>query len=67
MYTEKNYLDGDCTHGQFYAQFVTPEHKLKVIQHVGLSTLLASTDEHLNDIPLKIWDQIKAPSVRLQK
>lgn len=45
-----------AAHRAYYAQFVTPYVKQLVTDRIGLKTLLASRDEHLNDIPLKVWD-----------
>lgn len=45
-----------CSHGEYWSQFVTPSILHYVQQRIGLPALLASTDEHLNDIPLGRWD-----------
>lgn len=58
MKTRKDYMAGNCTHQEYYAQFVTPEIKVSVIRAIGLKKLMASTDPHLNDIPLERWDDI---------
>jgi hypothetical protein len=58
-YTRQQYLDRECTHRQYYAQLVTEHTRERVAREIGLDRLLASTDEHLNDIPLKEWDRIK--------
>ena len=55
-YTRANYMAKECTHDQYYSQFVTPG----IIQHVtwaiGKDRICASQDRHFNDIPLKEWD-----------
>jgi hypothetical protein len=55
-YTRNDYLKNRCTHRQYYAQFVTEEMKSRLVRYLGLDTLLESKDEHLNDIPLRMWD-----------
>jgi len=60
-FTRKNYLDGDCTHRDYYAQFVSPGRPNHVAGIIGGDRLLASTDSHLNDIPLRHWDAIPNP------
>ena len=56
MLTRKQYLDGECTHREYYGQFVTDRIKQTVARHIGLDKLKESTDEHFNDIPLQRWD-----------
>ncbi len=60
-YTRKQYLDKECSHREYYAQFVTPGVVDRIVRRLGADRLLASQDEHLNDIPLHIWDDIPAP------
>lgn len=45
-------------HRAYFAQFVTPGCKEAVLNSIGLDRLTASTDPHLNDIPLSEWDRI---------
>jgi hypothetical protein len=47
-----------CSHREYYGQFVTDTVKARVMQGIGRDRLLASTDEHLNDIPLRMWDNL---------
>lgn len=42
----------------YYAQFVTPRAVVAVKQCIGLERLKSSTDKHLNDIPLELWDKL---------
>lgn len=56
MYTRKDYLDGKISHREYYAQFVNEDVKARVSGVIGLTALLKSTNEHLNDIPMKKWD-----------
>jgi hypothetical protein len=50
-------MDGQVSHDDYYAQFVTPEVKAAVARRFG-NRLYDSTDPHLNDLPLKEWDSI---------
>jgi len=58
-YTRKDYLAKVCTHREYYAQFATEEVKRIVRGCIGLDRLRRSTDEHLNDIPLREWDILR--------
>ena len=55
MNTRKQYMNKECTHQEYYEEIgkeagvVIPDD---VMNHVR-----KSTDEHLNDIPLYIWDR----------
>lgn len=57
-YTRKQYLNKECDHRQYYAQFVTEEIKRAVLFRIGKERILNSTDPYFNDIPLKMWDSI---------
>ncbi len=61
MRTRKEYLDGDCTHREYFAQFVSPDRPEHVAGIIGKQRLLNSTDPHMNDIPLFEWDAIPNP------
>lgn len=43
-------------HRAYYKQFVNASTIAHVVRIIGKDRLLASTDEHLNDIPLGRWD-----------
>ena len=58
MYTRQDYLYNRCNHRDYYSQFVTEEIKNYVQRWIGLHTILNSTDDWFNDIPLKSWDSI---------
>ena len=45
-----------AAHRAYYAQFVNAHVRGLVAGRIGLPTLLASKDPHLNDIPLARWD-----------
>jgi hypothetical protein len=57
-YTRKQYLNKECSHREYYSQFVDDCIRARVCLFVGKDRILASTDEHLNDIPLDVWDAI---------
>jgi hypothetical protein len=48
----------ECTHREYYGQFVTSWTKKTVLGSIPVGRLLRSTDEHLNDIHLDIWDRM---------
>lgn len=63
LFTRADYmstpLDGQpAAHRRYYAQLVTPAARAMVARSIGMKRLLASTDPHLNDIPLHRWDRI---------
>lgn len=55
MLTRKQYLNKECTHREYYAQFVNEEMK-RGLRREMLAAILDSKDEHMNDIPLRKWD-----------
>lgn len=59
-YTRSDYLadrgDRTAAHRRWFGQFVTTPVIEYVVRTIGASVLAASTDEHLNDIPLALWD-----------
>ena len=59
-HTRKQYLDRECTHREYYGQFVTKG----VSDALGGLDILKSNDVHFNDIPLKRWD-MRAPFIKL--
>lgn len=59
MITRREYMDNpSITHREYYGQFVTDHIKQYVRKNIGVSRLLKSEDEHMNDIPLGIWDAL---------
>lgn len=48
-------------HCDYWAQFVTEADKEIVKSSIGLPRILASTDRHMNDIPIKEWDMLPPP------
>ncbi len=69
-FTRQRYLDENskasgldssdtmALHRRYHAQFVNESTKLSVTNTIGLDRLKASTDPHLNDIPLREWDEL---------
>lgn len=59
MMTRKEYMSADRKDGKahraYYAQFVTPGTKARVLAVIGRAGLLASKDASFNDIPLPRW------------
>lgn len=61
MRTRTDYLNGRCTHHEYYSQFVTQAVKDLVTEHIGGADFLSKKlveDPNLNNIPLDIWDQV---------
>lgn len=56
-FTRAQYMANECTHQQYYEQFVTPGVRARVNACIGLDRIRASTDPHFNDIPLFLWDR----------
>lgn len=55
-FTRSDYMEKRCSHRAYYGQFVSSHVKQLVVDRIGLPRLMASKDEHLNDIPLQLWD-----------
>jgi len=58
MITRKEYMAGKFTHREYYGQFVTDAIKTLVRNHIGEQVIKRSEDPHLNDIPLRRWDNL---------
>ena len=57
MFTRQQYMNNECTHRQYYAQFVTRGIRSSVKRSVGLDNLVRCSDqEYFNTIPLRLWD-----------
>jgi len=58
MFTRKQYMAGECTHRQYYAQFVNNNTKGYLLGSISEVELIEATrhDEGFNSIPLKRWD-----------
>ena len=57
MITRRQYMDREFTFQEYYGQFSSVHVVAAVVAHIGPERLLKSTDEHLNDIPLSLWDR----------
>jgi hypothetical protein len=62
-YTRKQYmLDNDidaiAAHRKYFGQFVTQRTITRVLAVIGHDRLISSTDRHMNDIKLPLWDSI---------
>ena len=58
MFTRKQRLANECTHSEYYAQFVTPAVTHTVLRQIGRDAIMESTDPHFNDIRLSKWDAL---------
>ena len=61
-FSRAQYLNNDCTHQEYYAQFIPGGYTNYVINTIGRASLKRSKDEHLNDIALKRWDALASPA-----
>lgn len=60
MKTRKQYINGSCTHREYFAQFVTDSTINYVLNVMGEERLLRHS-ENLSGIPLKEWDNMHLP------
>jgi hypothetical protein len=58
MWTRQDYMNGRCTHSEYYAQFITPEIQSAVLNTIPTKRIVESKDPHFNDIAMKHWDSI---------
>ena len=58
MKTRQQYLNNECSHREYYAQFVDDNVKKSVLSVISKKRLLQLKDEHLNDLALATWDRI---------
>lgn len=56
--TRAERLDYKCSHEEWWQQFVTEGTIRYVRDSIGLARIVASIDEHMNDIPLSNWDRL---------
>ncbi len=66
MFTRDDYMNQRCTHDDYYGQFDCPQVRDSVLRTIGLNRIIASTDEHFNDIRLTLWDSVQLPSETLR-
>ncbi len=55
MFTRKDYLEGRCSHRDFYGQIVERAGLVFPSDHALVQRARRSTDPHYNDIPLALW------------
>lgn len=60
LFTRKQYLNNECTHGQYYGQFVTESTIKTVLSYFSKDELTQCyvEDKHLNNIKLSVWDRM---------
>lgn len=59
MFTRKNYIDGLCTHREYYKQFVNNAVLARVAIDIGRSRIYDTFDPNsFEDIPLEEWDKV---------
>ena len=56
LFTYQQYLNGECTHQEYYDQFVT-NYYIALLSSIK-QRILNSKDKHLNDIELRTWDTL---------
>lgn len=52
------YMAGNVTHDEYYVQFCNDQVIQLVTRSIGRDKILASQNEHFNDIPLAYWDSL---------
>lgn len=57
-FTRKQYLNKECSHNEYYGQFVSPGLVDMVSCMIGEGRIKRSSDPHFNDIPLRDWDSL---------
>ena len=60
MYTRAQYLNKECTHREYWAQFVTKRMRDMVLRNIPLERLQRSQNEYFSDVTqLADWDVMK--------
>lgn len=57
MFTRPQYLKKECTHEQYYSQFVS-KYVYDTVKRCLGAGIKRSQDEHFNDIELRKWDHV---------
>ncbi len=59
-FTRQKYLNGECTHAEYYGQFVSTDTTDLISDIFSKEKLLATykEDKNFNGIPLVVWDGI---------
>ena len=67
MWTRKQYMDGECSHRTYYAQFVTAGIRDSVRRWFTVERLARTSDQQwFNSIPLIEWDRLSSVVPRTQ-
>jgi len=62
MNIRKDYLEKNCTHSEYYSQFINSEFIRYVVNFIGEKNLERSISPNFNDIDLRYWDVIFPPT-----
>ena len=66
MFTRKQYLNKECTHREYWAQFVTRGMKNMVQSRFDMQRLARSQNEYFNDVTrVQDWDCMKDVTFRM--
>lgn len=63
VYDRAMHMRGECDYFTYEKQFVSNVSIALVKNHFGAERLLASTNKHFNDIPLRLWDVLAQMSL----
>lgn len=61
MWTRKDYLDGKCTHSDYYSQMVENTDAKRLVLSIWDEKTLSEAYEkceYLNSLPIKTWDEL---------
>lgn len=58
MKTRKMLLNSECSHSEYYSQFINSEIIGMVEKFIGVDLILKSEDPYFNDISLGKWDRL---------
>jgi len=61
MFTRKQYLDGECSHSEYYAQMIEGSNAVQLVLSKWTVEELREAyekDEHFNNMPLRDWDSL---------
>lgn len=67
MFSRQQYMSNECSHSEYYSQFITPSARLIVVNSIGRDRIISSTDPHFNDIPLYLWYKLSFPVKSLKE
>jgi lysophospholipid acyltransferase (LPLAT)-like uncharacterized protein len=59
-YTRQQYLNKECTHSQYYSQFVN-KGVIQRVQRFSEKDLMEGKNQDFNNIPLQWWDKVMIP------